>query len=102
MASSTPAPSAVTISSLPSGNSTADSIILETVLDESTMEAAEAVVALGSDLKQQQQPNLRRSRRQQFCQRYLQSSSESKEDLMKKLAKKPAKKPAKKKTKSSV
>mmetsp|Transcript_27984 Transcript_27984/g.41267 ORF Transcript_27984/g.41267 Transcript_27984/m.41267 type:complete len:95 (-) Transcript_27984:71-355(-) len=52
MVSSTPAPSDVTISSLPSGNSADYSIILETVLDESTIEAAEAVVALGSDLKQ--------------------------------------------------
>eukprot|EP00957_Ditylum_brightwellii_P151161 11509726-Ditylum_brightwellii.AAC.1 len=58
MVSSTPAPSAVTISSLPSYNSTDHSIVLETLPGESTMQAAEAVVALGSDHTQQKQPNL--------------------------------------------
>mmetsp|Transcript_13753 Transcript_13753/g.20336 ORF Transcript_13753/g.20336 Transcript_13753/m.20336 type:complete len:131 (+) Transcript_13753:487-879(+) len=53
MASSTPAPSAIAISSSPSNDSMDHSIVLETVPDESTIEAAEAVVALGSDLKHQ-------------------------------------------------
>eukprot|EP00957_Ditylum_brightwellii_P172847 13158680-Ditylum_brightwellii.AAC.1 len=58
MESSTPAPSAITISSLLSINSMDHSIILEMVQDESIIKAAEAVVALGSNLKQQNQPNI--------------------------------------------
>eukprot|EP00957_Ditylum_brightwellii_P125191 9544021-Ditylum_brightwellii.AAC.1 len=58
MASSIPAPSAVTISSSPYNNSMDHSIVLEMVPDESTIEAAEAVVALGSDHTQQKQQNL--------------------------------------------
>eukprot|EP00957_Ditylum_brightwellii_P137486 10482247-Ditylum_brightwellii.AAC.1 len=58
MASSIPAPSVVTISSSPYNNSTDHSMILEMVLDESTIKAAETVAALGSDYKQQKQPNL--------------------------------------------
>eukprot|EP00957_Ditylum_brightwellii_P011756 887450-Ditylum_brightwellii.AAC.1 len=52
MASSTPAPSATTFSSSPSNSSMGHSIILETVPNESTIEAAKAVAALGSDLVQ--------------------------------------------------
>eukprot|EP00957_Ditylum_brightwellii_P061063 4634616-Ditylum_brightwellii.AAC.1 len=58
IASSTSAPSAITICSSPSNDFMDHSIVLETVPDESTIEAAEAVVALGSDPKQQDQPNL--------------------------------------------
>eukprot|EP00957_Ditylum_brightwellii_P170892 13007028-Ditylum_brightwellii.AAC.1 len=61
MGSSTPVPSAVTISFSPTNDSTDHNIVLETVPEESTIEAAEAVVALGSDLKQQKQPNLQHS-----------------------------------------
>eukprot|EP00957_Ditylum_brightwellii_P100615 7669592-Ditylum_brightwellii.AAC.1 len=55
---STPALSAITISYSPTTNSMNHSIILEMVTDESTIKAAEAVVALGFNLKQQNQPNL--------------------------------------------
>eukprot|EP00957_Ditylum_brightwellii_P090215 6871059-Ditylum_brightwellii.AAC.1 len=58
MASSIPSPSAVIISSSPYNDSTDQSIILEMVPDESAIKAAEAVVVLGSDHKQQKQPNL--------------------------------------------
>eukprot|EP00957_Ditylum_brightwellii_P067524 5126201-Ditylum_brightwellii.AAC.1 len=49
VASSIPAPSVVTIISSLYNDSTDHSIVLETVLDESTIKAAEAIVALGSD-----------------------------------------------------
>eukprot|EP00957_Ditylum_brightwellii_P034037 2577945-Ditylum_brightwellii.AAC.1 len=58
MASSIPAPSTVTISSSPYNNSMDHSMILEMVPDESAIKAAEAVVVLGSDNKQQTQLNL--------------------------------------------
>eukprot|EP00957_Ditylum_brightwellii_P188819 14372699-Ditylum_brightwellii.AAC.2 len=45
MTSSTPPPSAITISSLPSNDFMDHSIVLEMVPDESTMHAAEAVGA---------------------------------------------------------
>jgi len=62
MASSIPAQSDVTISLLTSSNFTDYSIVLETVPDESTIEAAEAAVVLGSDLNWHKQPILQCSR----------------------------------------
>eukprot|EP00957_Ditylum_brightwellii_P204448 15339306-Ditylum_brightwellii.AAC.1 len=61
MASSIPAPSAVTTSSSPYNNSMDHSMILEMVPDESAIKAAEAAVVLGSDHKQQKQLNLQHS-----------------------------------------
>eukprot|EP00957_Ditylum_brightwellii_P040393 3056784-Ditylum_brightwellii.AAC.1 len=64
MASSTQSLSVITISSLPYNDSMDHSIVLETVPDESTIKVANAVVVLGSDLKQQKQPNLQCSQQQ--------------------------------------
>eukprot|EP00957_Ditylum_brightwellii_P057014 4320598-Ditylum_brightwellii.AAC.1 len=55
MTSSIPAMPAVTIRYSLYNDSTDHSIVLEMVLEESTIKAVEAVVALGSDHKQQNQ-----------------------------------------------